>query len=66
VLVMHGSFLPRTDPSLLFAFHWLFMLSQIAFGFMVASFFSRAKLAAIVGPFLQFAAVMPRCVPGIF
>eukprot|EP00976_Prorocentrum_cordatum_P084415 1185647-Prorocentrum_minimum.AAC.7 len=60
VAVVHTSFFPCSSVSLLFTFYWIFMLSQISFGFLVASFFTRAKLAAIVGPFMQFAAVMPR------
>ncbi|KAK3236394.1 hypothetical protein CYMTET_53464 [Cymbomonas tetramitiformis] len=58
--VVHYSFFPSSSYSLLLVFFLSFMLSEIPFAFLVASFFSRAKLAAIVGPFLQFMAVMPR------
>lgn len=37
-----------------------FSLSELAFGTLVASIFSRAKIAAIVGPLLHFCLLLPR------
>ena len=58
--VLTNSFLPATDPKLMFAYIWLFCASVIGFSFFVASFFSKAKLAAIIGPVALFASLMPR------
>lgn len=41
-----------------------FSLSELAFGVLVASVFSRAKIAAIVGPLLHFCLLLPRWEPG--
>lgn len=54
------SFLPGTDPFLLFVLLLLFTMSELAFGLMVASVFSNAKAAAICGPLAHFAALVPR------
>jgi ATP-binding cassette subfamily A (ABC1) protein 3 len=45
---------------LVFIFFWIFVTSLLTFAFLVAVFFSKAKLAGIVGPIILFAAVMPR------
>jgi ATP-binding cassette, subfamily A (ABC1), member 3 len=58
--IAHISFLPKTDPSLLFLFFFTFALSEITFSFLIASFFSKAKLAAMVAPVVLFAAILPR------
>ena len=58
--VITNSFLPLTDPTLLFMYIWLFCASVIGFSFFIAAFFSRAKLAAIIGPVSLFASLMPR------
>jgi len=55
-----NTFLPATDPKLMFMYIWLFCASVIGFSFFVASFFSKAKLAAIIGPVALFASLMPR------
>lgn len=39
----------------------VFSLSELAFGMLVATVFSRAKIAAIVGPLLHFCLLLPRC-----
>ena len=44
------------------AFLLSFMASAVPLGFLIAAFFSRARLASIVGPFALFAMVMPRYV----
>ncbi|GMH55684.1 hypothetical protein TL16_g01967 [Triparma laevis f. inornata] len=54
------TFLPNTDRTLMFMYIWLFCASVIGFSFFVASFFSKAKLAAIIGPVALFASLMPR------
>ncbi|KAH8952939.1 hypothetical protein BDL97_09G111100 [Sphagnum fallax] len=51
---------PRSDPSILFLLFFLFTLSLIPFGFFLSVFFSKAKLAAIVAPFVHFTAILPR------
>jgi hypothetical protein len=56
----HISFLPSTDARLLFLFIFSFCLSEITFSFLIASFFSKAKLAAIVGPVCLFCSILPR------
>ena len=58
--VITNSFLPLTSPHLLFMYIWLFCASVIGFSFFVAAFFSRAKLAAVIGPVALFASLMPR------
>lgn len=60
--LMSNSFLPASAPSLLFAYLMLFFLSEIAFVFLLSTIFSRAKLAAIVGPVALFVTVLPRYV----
>mmetsp|Transcript_7891 Transcript_7891/g.23248 ORF Transcript_7891/g.23248 Transcript_7891/m.23248 type:complete len:2373 (+) Transcript_7891:472-7590(+) len=55
-----ASFLQRTQPSVLLALLLGFSLSELAFGVLVASVFSRAKIAAIVGPLLHFCLLLPR------
>ena len=58
--VISNTFLAATDPKLMFMYIWLFCASVIGFSFFVASFFSKAKLAAIIGPVALFASLMPR------
>jgi len=58
--MLGGSVFSFSDNTLLFLFFWLFFLSLISMGFLLASLFNRAKLAGIVGPLVLFAAVMPR------
>jgi ABC-type multidrug transport system ATPase subunit len=53
---------PTTDLTLFAAFLLCFMAAAIPLGFLIAAFFSRARLASIVGPFALFAMVMPRYV----
>ena len=55
-----STFLPNSDTTLMFMYIWLFCASVIGFSFFVASFFSKAKLAAIIGPVALFASLMPR------
>jgi ABC-type multidrug transport system ATPase subunit len=49
-----------SSPAYLLAFIGLFSTSTMGFCFVIASFFSRAKLAAIVGPMALFATLLPR------
>ena len=58
--VSHNSFLPKTDSFLLFLYFFAFCLSEITFSFLIASFFSKAKLAAMVAPVVLFAGILPR------
>ena len=44
----------------IFAYIFLFSTSTAGFSFFIASFFSRAKLSAIVGPIALFATLLPR------
>jgi ABC-type Na+ transport system ATPase subunit NatA len=57
---IHKSFLPSSSVVLLFMYIWLFCAAVIGYSFFIASFFSKAKLAAIVGPVALFASLMPR------
>jgi len=59
---LSSSVLMHSDPGYLFAYVFLFSTSTIGFCFAVASFFSRAKLAAIIGPIALFATLLPRFV----
>lgn len=59
-VVCCASFLPSAAFSLLLVCLLLFSAAEISFGLMMASIFSRAKVAAIVGPLMHFAALMPR------
>ena len=52
--------LMHSSPAYLFTFIGLFSTATIGFCFVIASFFSRAKLAAIVGPMALFATLLPR------
>lgn len=58
--IAHNSFLPKTDPFLLFLYFLTFALSEVTFSFLIASFFSKAKLASMVAPVILFASVLPR------
>jgi hypothetical protein len=57
-----GSFLAHSDSSLVFVFIFAFAASEMTYGFLVSTFFSQAKLAAIVAPIALFAALLPRFV----
>ncbi len=59
-LLACSSFLLNSDPSLIFVYFLLFSLVSTSFGFMVSTFFTKAKLAALAGPILLFGTVMPR------
>lgn len=56
----HNSFLPATDPVILFVYFFFFCMSEITFSFFISAFFSQAKLAAIIGPVALFATLLPR------
>jgi len=60
VLLLHFTLMPRSDFSLLWLLFVMFGLSEIALGFLMTVFFSKAKLAGILGPILLFAFTMPR------
>jgi ATP-binding cassette subfamily A (ABC1) protein 3 len=55
-----SSFLPRSNRFLVFMYFFLFNLSEIPFCFLIATFFSKAKIAAIVGPVALFVSLLPR------
>ena len=59
-IVCCSSFLRATDPSLLFVLLVFFAASELAFGLMVAAFFSNAKIAGVVAPLAHFACLLPR------
>ena len=59
-LLCSVSFLPNSDVRLIFLFLFSFCMSEITFSFLIASFFSKAKLAAIIGPVCLFCAILPR------
>jgi len=59
-VITKATFLTHTDPVILFAYFFLFCMSEINFSFFVSVFFSNSKLAAIVAPVVLFAGLMPR------
>ena len=59
-VVCCASFLRASDPSLLLILLLFFAASELAFGLLVASVFSNAKIAGIVAPLAHFACLMPR------
>ena len=44
------SFLPHSNSAILFAYFFLFTMSEISLAFLISVFFSNSKLAAICGP----------------
>jgi len=50
---------PFTSTAL-FSYFFLLCISEIGMAFLVSAFFSRAKLAAIIGPVILFASCLPR------
>jgi hypothetical protein len=52
--------LGKSSKTYLFVFIWLFSTASIGFCFTIASLFSRAKLASIVGPMSLFVTILPR------
>jgi ABC-type multidrug transport system fused ATPase/permease subunit len=59
-IITRASFLKHSDGSIIFAYFFLFCMSEINFAFLVSVFFSNSKLAAIVAPVILFAGLMPR------
>lgn len=59
-LIAKASFLKKSSVILLFFYFFLFTISEINFAFLISVFFSNSKLAAIVGPVVLFAAILPR------
>ena len=60
--VAHTSFLPNTNMYLLFLYFLLFSISEITLCFLIATFFTNSKLAAIVGPVVLFVSILPKYV----
>lgn len=59
-VVCAASFWHRSNSFLLFLFLLLFALSEMTFALLLSVFFSKSKLAAIAGPVMLFASIMPR------
>ena len=59
-LVCATSFLRASSPSLLLVLLLAFAAAELAFGMMVASLFSNAKIAGIAAPLAHFACLLPR------
>ena len=59
-LVCGSSFFGQSNPSLLFAYFFLFGMSIISFSFMCSTFFNNSRLAAIAAPVLLFVCILPR------
>ncbi len=62
VAVAASTFLPHASPSLLLAYYACFAAAEVAFGVMLSTLFTRAKVAAVVAPLAHFAFAMPRYV----
>lgn len=58
--VCSASFLKASNTVLVFAYFFLFAMSEITFCFFLSVFFSNAKLAAIAAPVLLFTTILPR------
>lgn len=54
------SFFPKSNGALVFAYFFLFCMSEIPFCFIISIFFNKAKIAAIVGPVALFVSLLPR------
>lgn len=59
-LALARNILKNSAPAYLFWWIWFFSTANTGFCFAVAACFSRAKLAAIIGPMALFASVLPR------
>jgi ATP-binding cassette subfamily A (ABC1) protein 3 len=59
-LVLGLAVFPHSGSDVLFGMLWLFMLSCVPLAFVISTAFTRARLAAIFGPFALFALVLPR------
>ena len=59
-LILQSSVFVHCSAGVLWGMLFLFMLSCIPLAFLVASFFARARLASIFGPFALFALLLPR------
>ena len=59
-VTLTANILTHSNPVYIFAFIGLFSTSVIGFCFVIAACFSKAKLAAIVGPMALFATLLPR------
>jgi hypothetical protein len=59
-LIAKSSFFPRSEFAIIFLYFELLLMSEIGIAFLVASVFSRARLASILGPVALFAACLPR------
>jgi hypothetical protein len=57
---LHTSFAPHSDRALLFLYFFLFFASEIALCFLLAAFFSKAKVAVVAAPLIIIVAVMVR------
>ena len=56
---MKMTFLQYVSPSLMLVLNLLFALTTVAFAFICSTLFSKARLAAIVGPLLLFICTVP-------
>jgi ABC-type Na+ transport system ATPase subunit NatA len=59
-IVLGGSVFPHCDVIVIWGLLFVFMLSIIPLGFVISTFFNRARLASIFGPFALFGLVLPR------
>ena len=59
VIVTGSNIFGRSDFFLMFLVFWLFGVSSVALCFLISAFFSRSKLAAVVGTVLYIAAFFP-------
>eukprot|EP00937_MAST-01D_sp_MAST-1D-sp2_P000713 g713.t1 len=60
--LLTSSFIRFSSPSLVFTYVFLFFMSEIALAFLIASFFSRAKLATYFAYVFIFVAMLPKYV----
>jgi len=59
-LITTSTFLRSSNKSLIFAYFFLFTMSEVTMSFLIAVFFNNSKLASIVGPVVLFLTLLPR------
>ena len=59
-LITTATFLRSSNKSIIFAYFFLFTMSEVTMAFLIAVFFNNSKLASIVGPVILFLTLLPR------
>ena len=59
--ILSGNIMTYSSQAYLFSWIFFFSTSTVGFSFTIASLFSKAKLAAIIGPMALFATLLRKC-----